>query len=254
MNCVPGLDMSYLLFHITFLLPAIACLLAIRPAMPRSAWWGLLTICILAFVYATPWDIYLVSRGIWTYPTERIVASVWGVPLEEYAFFVLQPIFTGLWLFSIWKRTPPIWAPHSAMLNSLGALFWLVVTLVGAVMMAAGWPQTQYFALILVWAGPILTLQTAVGGAQIWQNRRLLALAIWPSTLYLCIADRIAIGQGIWHITEGTSTGVMLLGLPVEEAIFFLLTNIMVVQGIVLFVWVADAAIFDRLRTQPATA
>ena len=49
------------------------------------------------------------------------------------------------------------------------------------------------------------------------------------------LADRVAIGQGIWDITDATRTGVDLFGLPVEEAVFFLLTNLLVAKGLVLF-------------------
>ena len=64
---------------------------------------------------------------------------------------------------------------------------------------------------------------------------RAMSLAIGIPTVYLWIADRIAIGLEIWTISEATSTGVMLFGLPIEEATFFLLTNLLVVSGISLF-------------------
>ena len=48
------------------------------------------------------------------------------------------------------------------------------------------------------------------------------------------MADRIAIGLGIWYIAEPTKTGFEPLGLPIEEAIFFLITNVLVVQGLLL--------------------
>jgi hypothetical protein len=38
-----------------------------------------------------------------------------------------------------------------------------------------------------------------------------------------------------WSISESFATGMYLFRLPVEEALFFLVTNIMVVWGILLF-------------------
>jgi lycopene cyclase domain-containing protein len=51
-------------------------------------------------------------------------------------------------------------------------------------------------------------------------------------TLYLWVIDRIAIGNGIWRISDAYTTGIQLFGLPIEEATFFLVTNLLVVQGI----------------------
>ena len=51
----------------------------------------------LALLYTTPWDNYLVYKGIWTYPSDRVAISIGYVPLEEYSFFVLQTMITVLW-------------------------------------------------------------------------------------------------------------------------------------------------------------
>lgn len=41
-------------------------------------------------------------------------------------------------------------------------------------------------------------------------------------------------GLGIWSISERYSLGIDPLGLPIEEAVFFLVTNWMVVPGVAL--------------------
>lgn len=58
--------------------------------------------------------------------------------------------------------------------------------------------------------------------------------AFIPPSLYLCVADAIAIKNEVWVISEATSTGVMIGVLPVEEAVFFFVTNLLVVQGTLL--------------------
>lgn len=64
-----------------------------------KAWWlraALFTI-LIALVYTTPWDNYLVATQVWYYDPARVWNIILGwVPLEEYMFFVLQTIFTGL--------------------------------------------------------------------------------------------------------------------------------------------------------------
>jgi len=49
------------------------------------------------------------------------------------------------------------------------------------------------------------------------------------------LADNYAISDGIWHINPEHIIGLQVASLPLEEAIFFLVTNMMVAQGIILF-------------------
>jgi lycopene beta-cyclase len=92
-----------------------------------------------------------------------------------------------------------------------------------------------YLILMLSWALPVLALQWAVGLSELWRARRRWALATGLPTLYLCVADRLALGNGIWTIHEDRSTGILIAGLPLEEALFFFFTNLMVVQALILF-------------------
>jgi hypothetical protein len=47
--------------------------------------------------------------------------------------------------------------------------------------------------------------------------------------------DSIAIHSGTWTINPAQTTGIMLPGgVPIEEGIFFLLTNMLIVQGVLL--------------------
>lgn len=54
-------------------------------------------------------------------------------------------------------------------------------------------------------------------------------------TLYLAFADSLAIGDGTWAIDPAQSLGIFIgSALPIEEFIFFLLTNTLLVFGITL--------------------
>lgn len=230
--------MTYSLFHLIFILPPIL-LLALQQPQPlagvggRKAGLSLLLIAAVAFIYTTPWDNYLIWRDVWHYGRDRVIGTVGYVPIEEYLFFVLQPILTGLWLYRLLAHTEePGEVKSSLAANIGGAIIWAGLGLAG------GWLLQRdfgvYLGLILVWASPILALQWLVGGAQLWVRKRLWLTATLVPTLYLWIADRIAIGQGIWSISEVYTTGLHLFGLPIEEATFFLVTNFLVVQGLLL--------------------
>ena len=54
---------------------------------------------LIALLYTTPWDNYLVATGVWWYDPSLVTGVVLGwVPIEEYTFFILQPILVGVWL------------------------------------------------------------------------------------------------------------------------------------------------------------
>jgi len=158
------------------------------------------------------------------------------VPVEEYLFFLLQPILTGLWLYISWdhwaagedSRTNGTAKGRVAALSTA-----LVLGLIGGSLLFT--EPGLYLGLIMVWASPVLLLQVAVGWRTLWRNRRLLLVSLAVPTAYLWLCDRIAIGLEIWRISERYTLGVSLAGLPLEEAAFFLVTNLMLIQGLILF-------------------
>ena len=56
-------------------------------------------------------------------------------------------------------------------------------------------------------------------------------------TLYLTLIDSIALHSGTWTISPAHSLNLFLpiIGVPIEEAIFFLVTNTLLIQGMILF-------------------
>lgn len=231
--------MSYFAFHLVFTLPPIL-LLALVQRQPLAgigglrAWLGLPLIALLALVYTTPWDNYLIWRDVWHYGTDRVMGTIGYVPVEEYLFFLLQPILTGFWLYWLLSRTSePVQEEYSARVRVSGIVLWITISIAGALMLQ--WDPSVYLGLILVWAGPVLALQWAVGANQLWATKRTWLIGTLIPTLYLWSADRVAIAQGIWSISDVYTTGFHLLGLPIEEATFFLVTNLLVTQGLLLF-------------------
>jgi|SRR5215204_878274 len=92
-----------------------------------------------------------------------------------------------------------------------------------------------YLALLLGWALPVIALHWLIGAAELRARWRLLVVAIVMPSLYLAIADSVAIGTGVWSISEELTIGWRVGGLVFEEVVFFLLTNILVAQSVILF-------------------
>ena len=231
--------MTYLGFHFAFVLPPIVVLAMLqrRPmgGSPRgTALRALGLIVVAAFLYTILWDNYLAYRGAWSYSTDRVVGSIGFIPLEEYAFFVFQPVLTGQ--FYLLLRGRDILkaqdVPVPSLLRKTALMLTLCVACVGGVLLFAGSEHALYLGLILAWCGPVLVVLMWMGSEKVWPERRLILASIGIPTIYLWIADSVALELGIWQISEQYSLGIDLFGLPVEEAVFFLVTNWMVVQGV----------------------
>lgn len=95
-----------------------------------------------------------------------------------------------------------------------------------------------YLVWLLAWSLPIVAGQwLAFTGFLARTARRWLPLALGLG-VYFGFADAIGIAGGVWQINDATTLGVRLAGvLPFEEALFFLLTTLMVAQTTMLFLW-----------------
>jgi lycopene beta-cyclase len=231
-------SLTYLQFHLVFIVPPLLILGwrlgRVLPALGPRGPWALLFILVVAFIYTTPWDNYLVWKEVWGYPPERVLARIGYVPVEEYLFFLLQPGIGGMLFYRLLARMPGAPVPRSPMaVRLLGALPWVVLSGLGVWMLT--FEAGTYMGLILAWAAPVVALQWLYMGPAIWRLRRAVVPAIAFPTLYLWVADWYAIREGIWFISERFTLGWNPLGLPVEEATFFFITNVLVVFGTVLF-------------------
>jgi lycopene cyclase domain-containing protein len=97
--------MSYLQFLLYFLVAPTALLLAAQGTFRIGRTLSVIGVLAgLAFLYAIPWQHALIERGVWDFGTDKVQATVWRVPLEQYAFVVFQVAFTAALAVLVLRR------------------------------------------------------------------------------------------------------------------------------------------------------
>ncbi len=94
------IGVTYGAFLAVFLcLPILVLALFLRGRVRRFHLVALGLVCLLAFVYTTPWDNYAAYKRLWTFDPQ----FVWGppfragyLPLEEYLFYLAEAVFVCL--------------------------------------------------------------------------------------------------------------------------------------------------------------
>ena len=191
---------------------------------------------LLALIYTTPWDNYLVATRVWFYNPKLVTGIVLGyVPIEEYTFFILEVILVGLWWNFLAGRTEP--APTFRPIPRLRHWSLGVVTLVWAIstiLLFFGSRQLTYLTIILFWALLPTIPQFIFGADLLWHYRRLILATIIPAAVYLSLTDSIAIASSTWTIDPAQSTNLFIGTLPIEEALFFVMTAMLLTFGMTL--------------------
>lgn len=195
---------------------------------------------LLALLYTSPWDNYLVATRVWWYDPDHVLGITLGyVPLEEYLFFVGQTSLLGLALLAAARILPrPTLVFRSRpRLRLLSAGLTLSLWLLGVFLLGTGQPHATYLGLELAWGMVPILIQLAFGADILWHYRGAVLWTLLPGTFLLSLADAFAIRSGTWTIDPQQSLGFMFGGvLPMEEFIFFLLTTSMVVFGVTLVI------------------
>lgn len=229
--------LSYADVHLLYTLPVVVALALVTwPFASRQELFKIVFVTVMALVYTTPWDNYIIYRGAWTYNPEKISVAIGYVPAEEYAFFVVQTVMTSLWSLACTR-----WSPACFGFNydrkSYRLIRWLPVTALAAATvlgyrLTVPGQHTFYLGCIMWWSCPVLMFLWYGAGNYMTKKAGPAAVAVIVPTLYLCWVDRIAMTDGVWHVNEVTSLNLFLAAhLPFEECLFFLVTNIIVVLG-----------------------
>jgi lycopene cyclase domain-containing protein len=86
-----------------------------------------------------------------------------------------------------------------------------------------------------MWALPAILPQLIFGADLLWHYRRLVFLTIFVPGTYLSLMDIVALTDTTWSISPGQTTGVLFFGiLPLEEVVFFFITNVLIGFGLTL--------------------
>jgi lycopene cyclase domain-containing protein len=244
--------MTYFAFLGVFLALPIAGLLAYRTARrkgralperltamgPAAA---IAVTALVAVLYTTPWDNYLVATGVWGYHRSLVSGVILGsVPLEEYLFFVLQTVLTSLALIVAAEGRP-----RSDVSTPRRRRVWVLIPLLAIWVLACAalrtaWGPWRYTALLFAWGLPPILIQLAFGADVLWQERRIVIPTILIATLYYALADILAVSAGTWSFNPALVLGLRLGPLPIEEVLFFLLTNVLIVFSVTLLMSTAS--------------
>lgn len=110
--------------------------------------------------------------------------------------------------------------------------------------------HATYIVFELAWAVPVVVLQWAVGWRTLWSRRRALLRAMLVATTYLSCTDGVAIAHGIWTLHRSRILGIQVVNVPIEEMIFFFLTNLLVVQSVLLVYRLPSNIVLSRLPSR----
>jgi lycopene beta-cyclase len=204
----------------------------------RAVWIAIAVHIALAVIYTTPWDNYLVATGVWYYNPDLVTGKVIGyVPLEEYTFFVLETLLSGLWWWFLARHLSPPktkFKPNNRLVylsTCVLAFLWLIFTY----LFFFGAPKWTYLSIILFWALPAILPQLLFGADILWHYRKLVFWGILVPGLYLSLMDIIALTDTTWSISRSQTTGILFFGiLPLEEVVFFFITNVLIINGMTL--------------------
>jgi lycopene cyclase domain-containing protein len=220
---------EFLMIFVGFPLVVLVFLGRRLKRLDRTLIIGIFILCLIALFYTTPWDNYLIMRGVWSYPEGAVLGTLGFVPLEEYGFMILQTGLAGA-LFALLVRKVDF---GKLSFRPLGFLPAFLIGVLGLVCLS--YEKGTYAGLILVWAFPPLALQWSLGGRLLRDSFSTLIVPWAVLTLYLCLADSYAISEGIWSLNPKTRSGLDFGNLPIEEALFFACTNLFVIQGLCLW-------------------
>lgn len=239
--------MNYLTFHLVFNLPFLLILLFLNRSnqLFTDHFLAAAVVLLIVVVFTSPWDNYAVFRGIWGFPRHKYLFRVGWLPVEEYAFFLIQSVQVMLlvvWLVSLHPQplaadeampwaAPLFWAPAFAVLALWG---WLGVN--GAKKINRIWQAWHYAWHLLYWFLPVVLIQWLLAWPILAPRAWILALATAIAGTYLSVADWVAVRNGIWFFDPKQITGHKVATLlPWEEVAFFYLTSLLVAQSYLMF-------------------
>lgn len=204
----------------------------------RAVWTAIFAHILVAVIYTTPWDNYLVATGVWYYNPDLVTGIVIGyVPIEEYTFFVVETILSGLWWWFLARRLSPPkteFKPNRQIIR-VSTVMLISVWAVFTYLFFFGDMKWTYLGITLFWALPAILPQFLFGADILWHYRKLVFWGILIPGTYLSLMDIVALTDTTWSISKSQTTGILFFGiLPLEEVVFFFITNVLIIFGMTL--------------------
>jgi len=234
---------TYFRFHLIFNLPPLVLLTALNGSEPwtRGEMRALTLVLLAVMVFTAPWDNLAAKWGIWGFPREKYSLRLGYLPVEEYAFFLLQSVNVMLAVRVLFRFFPSWLTGQDTAITAwtlicLGAsvIPWILVALQLRRLRRKAGPCVNY-AIHLAWFLPVIYAQWVLAPPLFWEHAGLLALVTGAFGVYYTVADLAAVRAGTWFFDEKQITGVKLGGLlPWEEIAFFFLTSLLVTQSYLL--------------------
>jgi len=235
--------MTYLRFHLIFNLPLLILLAALSEPVPWTAGEGqaLGLVLLAVMLFTAPWDNLAAKWGIWGFRRERYSLRIGYLPVEEYAFFLLQSVNVILAVralfrfFPDWQTGQGVEIRNWTLLCLLASLIpWVFIVLQLRWLRRKAGPCVNY-AVHLAWFLPVIYAQWILAPPLLLGHAGLLAGLALVFGVYYTLADLVAVRAGIWFFDETQISGVKLGGiLPWEEIVFFFLTSLLVAQSYLL--------------------
>ena len=224
--------MTYLSFLSLFLLPVlivVSCIFFKTYSKNKFRLKGIIILVLIAVIYTTPWDSFIIKNGIWYYDENKILGTIFRIPIEEYLFMIVQTLISSM-LYCIVQKNK---IAESFSYSPKYLILFGIIFFIGVMMIRVEY--FKYFGYLITWASIPLAIQWSVGSNQLIGSFKKWLLPFILFSIYLAFIDCIAIKNNVWTIAESTSCGINLFGLPIEELVFFLLTNLLVFQGMTLW-------------------
>ncbi|MCX7832957.1 MAG: lycopene cyclase domain-containing protein [Ignavibacteria bacterium] len=226
--------MTYLSFLLVFtIVPSLLLIITLWKTFTWDYIKVLLFVSFIAFSATSLWDNYAVYSGIWFFPEEKTLhIKLFYVPIEEYMFFFLQTYTTGLFQLLYMKFYRKVKNGESSKISffSLPMIFLFMLEVI-----KLPFGKFNYLFHLLTWAGFFIFIQYLFGRKKIFKYKNFIFFPAIIMTLYFSLCDSISIGHGIWDFDPEQTIGTLVYNVPLEEIIFFLCTNLLITEAMILF-------------------
>jgi len=117
----------------------------------------------------------------------------------------------------------------------VSACLLIILWLLSAYLLFFGAEKWTYLSITLFWALPAILPQLLFGADILSHHRRLVFWSFMVPGTYLSLMDIVALKETTWSISPAQTTGILFFGiLPLEEVVFFFITNVLITFGMTL--------------------